>query len=525
MGLSIKQQLVDLLTINEKIHLSRLKRKEVKEFLSNIELLNFNSPAEKAYAILNDISNRPLCLSCGSLTRFNRHNEGFFRFCSISCSSKFLSKRGKDHHFSSDIIKKKIENTNLKKYGVTSPLKLQHIHNKGVKASLEKEYNRGLNFLSAEFIEKRNNKITSGIYHTQLEEIKNKIKSSNKNTYISKYLPQKLQELNSNGYYLVDNASEFTRFVDNTWKHQCGEIFKAFPNCRFDVFCPKCKKAGISLPHQILIEKIKELNIHFVVNDRRQIAPKELDIYFPDKNVAVEVNGVYFHNDNVLSNKNYHVEKTNLATQKGIRLLHFWDFEIISKMDLVLDIIKSALGLCEKIAARKCKVEKISKIEAIEFCEKYHLNGSVNFSFSVGLYYNNQLLGCMLLGKSRFGINRDSLEIIRMCFKSNYQIQGGISKMVSYVKATVKTDIISYQDGRLGFGKSYANSGFKLIKRLSPNYIYIKGQVIISRQKAMKYKLKKLLGNSFDPVLTEKENMSNNGWLICYDAGHLLWKI
>jgi very-short-patch-repair endonuclease len=64
------------------------------------------------------------------------------------------------------------------------------------------------------------------------------------------------------------------------------------------------------------------------VNDRKAIAPKELDIFFEDKKIAVEINGIYFHND-VVKDKNYHVEKTVLCERAGIRLFHFWDFEVL----------------------------------------------------------------------------------------------------------------------------------------------------------------------------------------------------
>jgi hypothetical protein len=33
----------------------------------------------------------------------------------------------------------------------------------------------------------------------------------------------------------------------------------------------------------------------------------------------------------------------------------------------------------------------------------------------------------------------------------------------------------------------------------------------------------KAFGLYFDASLTEKQNMRENGWLVCYDAGHKLW--
>jgi very-short-patch-repair endonuclease len=519
-----KDQLLKLLYKNGKVDLTRLKTKDAKSFLSAVSVPGFNSNSEKAYAILNDVSERPKCLTCDSYTNFNRVSAGYFEFCSGSCASKAHVKRGNQHHFASAEIRKKIEETNFKKYGVKTPLQIESIHEKGVEASKLVVYDRGANLLSEEYKNNRKKLIDQKLFHTQRQDVKDKIKRANKETYIEKTLTHKVNHLKSIGYELIDELKEFSRFGSNKWKHACGEIFESRPNCRFEIFCPRCRKGGISLPHQILISALNGLGVEFIVNDRKQISPKELDVFFPNKNVAVEINGIFFHNDESVG-KMYHVEKTKDAMEKGIRLLHFWDFEVLTKIDCVLDTIKSALGICNKIPARKCIVKDISKNEAKSFCQSYHLNGSTNLSFAVGIFYGDTLMGCITAGTARFGKNRKKLELIRVCFKHGYQIVGGVSKMLSRIKQVYSCEIISYQDGRLGFGSVYAKCGFTLIKQLGPNYIYAKGKTFISRQKAMKHKLKDLLGESFDENLTEKENMKKAGWLICYDAGHLLWEL
>jgi hypothetical protein len=53
--------------------------------------------------------------------------------------------------------------------------------------------------------------------------------------------------------------------------------------------------------------------------DRGILNGKEIDIYLPDYNIGIEFNGLYYHS-NLFVDNNYHVNKSNLANEKGIKL-------------------------------------------------------------------------------------------------------------------------------------------------------------------------------------------------------------
>ena len=72
-------------------------------------------------------------------------------------------------------------------------------------------------------------------------------------------------------------------------------------------------------------------------------------------------------------------------------------------------------------------------------------------------------------------------------------------------------------------GNVYRNNGFKELKPSASNYFYIKNGRRFSRVKFQKHKLKNLL-ESFDEELTEKENMSNNGYNWIYDCGNWVFE-
>lgn len=91
------------------------------------------------------------------------------------------------------------------------------------------------------------------------------------------------------------------------------------------------------------------LNIQF--NSKRIIPPKELDIFIVDLNLAIEINGLYWHSYSNNSNKNFHDNQGDIdfmkfrhqhkildCMKKGIRLLHIYEGEDYkSKIDLFLN--------------------------------------------------------------------------------------------------------------------------------------------------------------------------------------------
>lgn len=105
---------------------------------------------------------------------------------------------------------------------------------------------------------------------------------------------------------------------------------------------------------------------------------KELDIFIPDKNVALEVNGTYWHSS-IFKNKNYHVDKSRRCEEKNIRLIHIWEYEWNNKRQrpILENIIKNAIGVNDKkIYARKCKIKIVNRTaELREFFDTNNIQG------------------------------------------------------------------------------------------------------------------------------------------------------
>lgn len=65
-----------------------------------------------------------------------------------------------------------------------------------------------------------------------------------------------------------------------------------------------------------------ERGIEYDTNDRQ--FGMEMDIYIPSLKLAIEVNGSYWHSSKV-KNKEYHINKSLLLSDHGIRCIYVWD--------------------------------------------------------------------------------------------------------------------------------------------------------------------------------------------------------
>lgn len=269
-----------------------------------------------------------------------------------------------------------------------------------------------------------------------------------------------------------------------------------------------------SIGEKEIADFLKNLGINIVENSKEIIPPKEIDIYVPEKQLAIEFDGLYYHSSKFNDNKNYHLEKTLTCEEKGIRLIHIYEDEWLFKRPIVESIIKSALGIYEeRIYARKCEVRKLDDSAFRAFCNENHIQGEASSSERLGLYYNNTLVQAVGFCKSRF--SKNEIELIRMVTKLNTQVIGGFSKLMKHFGK----NCISFIDRRLFDGKGYKTSGFQYIQTNKPSYFYIKNFNRFYRMNFTKTSIKKKFPNQYDSSLTEEENMKNLGYYRLYDCG------
>ena len=152
--------------------------------------------------------------------------------------------------------------------------------------------------------------------------------------------------------------------------------------------CSKCAGAlPVSSYENELVEYLQSKNIKIEQSNRKLLDGKEIDVYLPKYNLGIEINGVYHHSEQFKPDKYTHFNKTELAKQKNIKLLQFWDIEWINKKDIVLSIINSKLGISEQIYdARKLTVEIVETDVAKSFLNSNHIQGVINSKANIGLF-------------------------------------------------------------------------------------------------------------------------------------------
>lgn len=287
------------------------------------------------------------------------------------------------------------------------------------------------------------------------------------------------------------------------------------------------QRAAYSLIEVEITEFIRNLGVVVENSNWDILGNKEIDIYLPEYSIGIEVNGLYWHSFNPQSCKEEnpirHIQKTSSAAEKGITLLHITDYEWINNCDIVKSIIKSKLGLCTKIHARKCVVRAVDTKSEQEFIRNNHLQNYVSSEFAVGLYYNDMLISIMSIGRSRFD-KSCSIELLRFCTRIDHTVVGGGSKLLAAIKSHYKTGkMVSYCDLSKSIGNSYRAMGFTCdTKKIQPGFFWTDGTNVLSRYKCQKQQLAKWL-TSYDSTKSGANNMFAAGFRRYYDCGNQKW--
>lgn len=271
---------------------------------------------------------------------------------------------------------------------------------------------------------------------------------------------------------------------------------------------------------------IKNKGFAIIRNDRSILDNKhELDIYIPDKQFAIEFDGVFWHNE-VNKPINYHLDKTEECKKKGIRLIHIFEDEWLDKSNIWKSMLNNLLGLNEnRIFARKCKIKEVSMDESKNFLEENHLQGYCHSQIRYGLYYNNKLVSLMTFGKTRHFIGNSShqFELLRFCNKLNTSVIGAASRLFKYFIKTVKpNNIVSYADKRWSNGNLYEKLRFHKYNESKPNYYYVIGNRRKNRFNFRKSILVKKYNCPQD--MSEHEFCKSKGWYRIYDCGCLCYE-
>ena len=292
--------------------------------------------------------------------------------------------------------------------------------------------------------------------------------------------------------------------------------------------CPKCPGANkVSTQELELFEFCKTLAPD-AENSFKYKGHRELDIFINSKNLAIEFDGLIWHSTKRRTPAEQRL-KSEDAKELGVELIRIFEDEWLFRKKQVKQLLAARLGKLEgSIYARKCKVVELTNEEAKDFHEENHIQGWKRSGKSFGLSHNGNLVAVMTFTNqlSKRVIQEGVIELIR--YSTTTQVKGGASKLLAAAIKSIKPkQVISYSDKRLFTGGMYAAIGFEKAYESKPNYSYWKEGTKERKHKALfkRENLPNLLGDKFDPALSEKENCEANGYFQVYDDGKVLWEL
>jgi hypothetical protein len=296
-----------------------------------------------------------------------------------------------------------------------------------------------------------------------------------------------------------------------------------------NITCRVCTGSGRSRAEDEICQYIEGLGLR--VQRNTKINGYEVDIFVPDKNIAIEYDGILWHSigttypnnlDCEQSFRRLRVCKREACNRSNIQLITIFENEWQQKQDIVKSIISSKLGvLQERVYARNCTIRQLTKTEKKEFYIRNHIQGNCQSYVDYGLVYQGVLYAAMSFTRRHISCKK-GVELARFCCLQNTSVVGGMSKLLTHAVSSIDEPITSYCDLRFSNGNSYIKCGFKLSHVSKPNYFYVtKSGELKTRMQFQKHKLVNY--SNYDKNKTESQIMYENGFRKIYDCGNLVF--
>ena len=515
------------------------KKVEVNGYGKNIEYYNNlgykMKRGEKTLIRIQDLkkgSNVKINIKCSNcetekIKQFNNYNNIISKnkenkyYCirckNILAKQTCLERYGVDNVMKAEEIKNKLEETNQKKYGCKSSLQNEKIKEKTKKTLLDKY---GVdNIAKLKETQDKINKTNQERYgvnrplqnETILKKLENKFyeKFSTKTPLLNDVILNKISETNLEKYgYSNPMKSDIIRnkvklktkekyskikdykFIksDGVYYHLihkiCGEKFQIKSN-KFpyrltnDSLCVNCfpEIKNVSNVEKSLLDYISTITDNITPNDRTVLNGKELDIYLPELNIAIEFNGLYWHSDKFVD-KDYHLNKTIECKKKDIDLIHIFEDDWKHNKDIIKSLLWSKINHAKKIEINEYSIKKTSIKNTKIFLKENHIKGYIKSNYILGLYTNNTLESVMC-----FNITKNDISLTQFCDKkySKYKnneyilfthfINNNKPKSISYIRDLSFIDNNICETIDFIFSKNIQPKPYHIIKNKKETYL------------------------------------------------------
>ena len=220
-----------------------------------------------------------------------------------------------------------------------------------------------------------------------------------------------------------------------------------------------------------LIDYVKEIYKGEVIESCKTALQKNedhphIDIYLPQKKIGIEYNGSYWHRTE--GRKYTPKMKTQLAVEKGIRLIHIYDYEWFNNKETIKKFLYYLINRRKQrfLNIQDLTLKEIDKQTFKQFLEENHWFGGSKLVATVcyGLFTKD---GELVSGTSfnKFSGNKYDWEWKRYCNKLGVAINGGApERFLEEFSKNHHGKLVDYQQMDRFTSTSSERMGFKKLR-------------------------------------------------------------
>lgn len=257
---------------------------------------------------------------------------------------------------------------------------------------------------------------------------------------------------------------------------------------------------------------------------------KELDIYIPEYNAAVEYNGLHWHSEKYRS-KEYHFEKYQECKDKGIELIQIWEDDWLDRKDIVQFRLASYFGKTKLLtgmsddwlvehSADDLVCKEIDAVLAKDFLNSAHLQGATDASHFFSLWdASENIVAVMAIRATE---NEKEYSITRYATKGI--IHDGFSLLLKNAIDTLNSiKVFTVSDNTMPDNEVLVNNGFKIHSVIEADFMYEKDKKRIDKTLFHHMKIQANPNMVYFEGLNEHELAQKNGFIRIWDAGKTQW--
>ena len=329
--------------------------------------------------------NEGFCEYCHKEAKFISLQHGYRNTCGYSCAGKlrelnrtdeqilaanekrkqtYLKNYGTEHPMKNENVKQKLVNTNIVRYGTPSVWSSGCIVRDKLEQTMIERYG-GVGYGS--------NKNYISDYHTNASKARKNYTLEIEKQYnatTQSHLTKRFGQGFLSADIIPDEAIIYNKEHHlKLIKNEYIPYIEAYTH-RY--------RYGKTSQEKLITECIKSVyNKTIICNARKPIYPKEIDVYLPELKTGIEFNGTRWHSIELGTRKAYHLDKSLLCREKGIRLIHIYGFEDLDEqLKLLQDLILGQDNYPKNDFNKNNLIENIPKPEIVYKDDQYTIYGA-----------------------------------------------------------------------------------------------------------------------------------------------------